>query len=77
MHRPLMMAAICLLAVPAARAADRPETGERPTIDIPRLSRPPTLEAFLNMEPQGDVERSMAKVDGMIQQIPTDGTDAS
>ncbi len=70
-------AVICLLVVSAARAADRPETGERPAIDIPRLSRPPTLEAFLSMEPRGDVERSMVKVDGMIQQIPTDGAAAS
>jgi hypothetical protein len=69
--------AILLLAIPAAAAAGGPPAELRPTIDIPRLSRPPTLEAFLGMAPVGDVERSMARVSGMIQQIPVDGAAAS
>lgn len=64
-------------AIPPAVAAQQPEPAERPVFDIPRISRPPTLEAFLTMKPLGEVERSMAKVTGMIQQIPEDGAPAS
>jgi hypothetical protein len=78
-----VLVAIGLLALSSigtiltAGAAQQPEPVARPIVDIPRLSRPPTLEAFLTMEPQGEVERSMAMVSGMIQQIPEDGAPAS
>ena len=40
---------------------------------IPRLPHGPTLEDFLNMQPEGDVAPRMAKVSGFVQQTPHDG----
>ena len=70
-------AVLLIVFVPLAAAAPDPITDGRPTIDIPRLARPPTLEAFLGMAPQGEVEQAMTLVSGLIQQIPNDGQDAS
>ncbi len=78
MTRALIAAAIALTGaiVPTIAApADHPEG--RPTIEVPRLSGPPSLENFLNMRPEGEIERSMARVSGLIQQIPEDGAAAS
>ncbi len=53
---------------PAARTA---QLG--PALTIPRLERPPTLEEFLNMRPEGEIARAMAKVTGFTQRTPHDG----
>ncbi len=50
---------------------------ERPEVSIPRLPAPPRLEAFLSMEPQGEIERRMARVEGFTQRQPYDGRPAS
>jgi len=44
-----------------------------PTLTIPRLSRAPSLDDFLTMQPQGDVAMQMAKVTGFTQRNPHDG----
>ncbi len=44
-----------------------------PALTIPRLPRPPALEDFLSMQPQGDVALQMAKVTGFTQRNPHDG----
>jgi hypothetical protein len=44
-----------------------------PAITIPRLSRPPTLDDFLSMEPQGEIALQMVKVTGFRQRTPHDG----
>ena len=48
-----------------------------PALTIPRLQRPPTLEEFLNMQPEGEIAREMAKVTGFTQRRPHDGEAAS
>ena len=47
------------------------------TIRIPRVSTPPKLEEFLNMEPPPNWRDKLAKVDRFIQRIPSDGAPAS
>jgi Domain of unknown function (DUF5916)/Carbohydrate family 9 binding domain-like len=51
--------------------APKPEIAP-PAITIPRLSRAPSLDDFLTMEPQ-DVALEMAKVTGFTQRNPHDG----
>ena len=48
-----------------------------PSLTIPRLQRPPALEEFLNMQPQGETARQMAKVTGFTQRNPYDGKSVS
>jgi len=57
-------------AQPLGQAAPR-------EIVIPRLHRPPTLEDFAGMRPNGEVEGKLAKVEGFIQRTPSDGQPAS
>lgn len=57
---------------PAARAEIAP-----PALTIPRLSRAPSLDDFLTMQPQGDVALQMAKVTGFTQRNPHDGESVS
>lgn len=47
------------------------------TIRIPRVSTPPKLEEFLNMEPPPNWRDKLAKVDRFIQRIPSDGAPVS
>jgi len=59
----------------------RPETSGPSTgpgaITIPRLERPPSLDDFLSMQPQGDVAPHMARVTGFTQRNPHDGESVS
>src|SRR5712692_3740279 len=48
-----------------------------PAVTIPRLQRPPALEDFLGMKPQGEVALQMAKVTGFTQRNPHDGENVS
>jgi hypothetical protein len=48
-----------------------------PAITIPRLSRAPSLDDFLTMQPQGEVALEMAKVTGFTQRNPHDGEGVS
>jgi hypothetical protein len=49
-----------------------PSAGER-VLEIPRVETPPTLEDFLEMKPSHAWENRLAKVDGFIQRLPSDG----
>jgi len=42
-------------------------------ITIPRLDRPPALEDFLAMRPNAHWENRLAKVEGFVQRLPSDG----
>jgi hypothetical protein len=44
-----------------------------PTLVIPKLEHPPTLEEFLNMQPEGETALQMVKVTGFTQRNPHDG----
>src|SRR6266567_2686250 len=57
---------------PAPKSALAP-----PTLTIPRLQRPPALEDFLSMQPQGEIALEMAKVTGFTQRNPHDGENVS
>jgi hypothetical protein len=48
-----------------------------PAIVIPRLERPPALDDFLNMRPEGEIASQMKKVTGFVQRNPHDGAPAS
>ncbi|MGH9804473.1 MAG: DUF5916 domain-containing protein, partial [Candidatus Acidiferrales bacterium] len=50
---------------------------ETPALHIPRVERPPTLEDFAGMRPNGEVDGKLAKVEGLIQRIPRNGQPAS
>jgi hypothetical protein len=57
---------------PQVEPAPKPEIAP-PAITIPRLSRAPSLDDFLTMQPQGDVALEMAKVTRFTQRNPHDG----
>jgi hypothetical protein len=61
---------------PEVRPAPKPEIAP-PALTIPRLSRPPVLEDFLSMKPQGETALRMAKVTGFVQRNPHDGEKVS
>jgi hypothetical protein len=48
-----------------------------PALTIPRLTREPVLEDFLDMKPEGEVASQMAKVTGFTQRNPHDGEPAT
>jgi hypothetical protein len=61
----------------SASAALPEETASRPSVRIPRLESPPTLEDFASMGPSSAVARSMTRVDGFRQNTPRDGDPVS
>jgi hypothetical protein len=48
-----------------------------PALTIPRLTRPPALQDFLSMKPEGEIALQMAKVTGFVQRSPHDGEKVS
>jgi hypothetical protein len=54
-------------------AAGYGQEAARVSIDVPRVERPPAFDDFLDMTPDGDVERRMTRVDDFVQQEPSDG----
>ncbi len=66
----LLLAALVALAVPLQAA-------EPPKVTIPRVDRAPALEDFLEMKPNVEMEGKLAKVEGFIQQEPSDGAPSS
>jgi hypothetical protein len=48
-----------------------------PALTIPRLTRAPVLEDFLNMQPEGETALQMAKVTGFVQRTPHNGEKVS
>jgi len=44
-----------------------------PSVTIPRVSAPPTLAEFQDMQPRDRVEREMLKISGFIAREPSDG----
>ncbi len=48
-----------------------------PALTIPRLTRAPALENFLNMKPEGEVALQMVRVTGFVQRNPHDGEKVS
>jgi hypothetical protein len=65
-------------ATPAPQESDPQATNPtvmqatKPSIHIPEISQPPTLEQFENMAPHGPATQ-MAEVSEFIQQLPSDG----
>ncbi len=65
-----------ILIGPSVRAAsDVPAS--RPVLVVPRVDRAPTLEDFLEMKPGRAWEGRLAKADGFIQRLPSDGAPSS
>ena len=67
---------LALLALTASGAAQQAPQA-RPAVTIPRLARAPALEDFLEMKPNAALEGRMARVEGFIQQSPSDGKPSS
>ncbi len=53
------------------------DRGQRLTIPISCVSRPPTLEDFRDMKPNPELAREMTKLEDFIQWIPSDGQPAT
>jgi hypothetical protein len=61
---------------PEAKPAP-PALGQPTNLAIPRLTRAPVLEDFLNMKPEGEAALQMAKVTNFLQRNPHDGEKVS
>jgi uncharacterized protein DUF5916 len=70
----LCLAIACLFVAVPLFAAPEPNFGE---ITIPRVSRPPVLEDFLDMQPSPFWQGKLAKVDKFVQRTPVDGEPVS
>lgn len=66
-----------LIVAPSVLAAQEKFVPWRPTVTIKRVSRAPTLEDFLGMEPSSDLVGELAKVSGFIQRTPVEGEPSS
>jgi Domain of unknown function (DUF5916)/Carbohydrate family 9 binding domain-like len=83
--RSLLAAAIALWAAVCAGGASAQQqtstvqkgSASPPSLNIPRLSRPPVLEDFLDMKPTGEVALKMERVTGFAQRNPHDGAPVS
>lgn len=69
-----LLPVILLLAAGNLAAAN---LSPSPSATIPRVSRPPALEDYAEMEPNHEADGAMAKVEGFIQREPSDGQPAS
>src|SRR3990172_7743133 len=78
MTHPLHLAGI-LLVLPLIVAVQpaSAQNGTRPNTDIPRVSRPPKLEDFVDMQPNSELAGQLAKIEGLIQRNPKDGAPSS
>jgi hypothetical protein len=77
--RPFVLVTLLILvsaAAPCVRANNDP-VDPKPTLSLPRVDRPPTLEDFLEMKPRGEFEGRLSKAEGFIQQRPRDGEPAT
>src|SRR4029077_12781633 len=79
-HVLVIFVAALLGAAPVSAAQNAPATRSQrlvpsvpPTITIPRLSHPPSIDDFLTMQPQGEIALQMAKITGFTQRDPHDG----
>ena len=78
--RSVVRAAVLLAALgsaPAYLVSSSDLTGPRPVLIIPRVTRAPVIEDFLEMKPNGEMKRQLAKVEDFIQQQPADGKPSS
>jgi hypothetical protein len=66
-----MLGAMLVVAVFSCEAQE-PQV-RRLGVSIPRVARPPALEDFLEMRPSAALEGKLAKVEGFVQQTPSDG----
>jgi len=67
-----IVGSLALLA-PGPALAETAVAEPTPSVRIPRLGAPPTLEDFASMRPASDVARRMARIDGFRQNTPRDG----
>jgi len=70
---PKVLLVLVLLSLAPPLSVAQAPADSRPAFVIPRLDRAPALEDFLEMKPNAAIEGRMAKVEGFIQQRPSDG----
>ncbi len=68
----LRVFSVLLLLSPHSLSALPDHTTTPPVLLMPRVGRPPTLEDFLDMKPDGGTEKPMAKVENFVQRSPSD-----
>lgn len=71
----LAILATCLTSHAKTGNIVRPAQSQR--VSIPRLSVPPRLEDFLDMQPSAAVSGKMARIANLVQREPKDGAPAS
>jgi hypothetical protein len=64
-------------AAPASALGQEAGPPVRPTVTIPRVDRPPTLEDFLDMKPSPAMDGKLLKLTGFTQRLPRDGDPVS
>jgi hypothetical protein len=64
---------------PSSAPSQEQSTGnaQAPALTIPRLTRPPALDDFLTMKPEGETAQQMAKATGFVQRNPHNGEKVS
>lgn len=72
----MLLLAIWGVLAPSVLASTDP-AGSLPQIEIPRVQRAPTLEDFLDMKPNEEMDGKLVKVEGFKQFSPRDGEPAS
>jgi hypothetical protein len=75
--REMVVLLAALVSAPGFVGAAADINDPRSDLVIPRVERPPTLEDFLGMKANGEMEGQLAKVEGLIQKEPSDGAPSS
>ena len=63
--------------LPTATSAAPKHVPERPLLVIPRTEQPPSLEDFLEMRPNAEMDGRLARVEDFVQRRPSDGAPPS
>ena len=75
--REVVVLLAALVSAPGFLGAAADINDPRPDLVIPRVERPPALEDFLEMKPRRGMEGQLAKVEGLVQKEPSDGSPSS
>ena len=78
--RRLFLCCVVLLSsalLPTAASAAPKHVPQRPLLVIPRTEQPPSLEDFLEMRPNAEMDGRLARVVDFVQRRPSDGVPPS
>ena len=72
-----LYACIAFSAIGAGAQSAAPERGTFARVQIPRLSRAPVLEDFIDMQPSSPAARQMLRITNFIARLPVDDVPSS